>query len=92
MPTLFNAQNAHFEHPPIVVGAITSYSINTADSDTEHDFSTLQQDDLAETTVAKGPQSNLLGATLILIIASVGYLLIRRIRRMKTRRAGRSYF
>ena len=92
MPTLFNAQDAHFEQPPIVVGAITSYSINTADSDTEHDFSTLQQHDLAETTVAKGPQSNFFEITLILIIACVGTLLIRRIRRMKPHRKGRSYF
>lgn len=92
MPTLFNAQNAHVERPSIVVGAIASYSANSADRDTEHSLSTLRHYDLAEATVVKESNNHLLSLSLILIIASVGYLLIRRIRRAKKRRAGRSYF
>lgn len=75
-----------------MLGAIASYSANTADSETEHSYSALRQDDLAEARGVKEPNNHFLSLSLILIIASVGYLLIRRIRRAKTRRAGRSYF
>ena len=94
MLPLPNAQYAHAEPPSIVVGALASYSANSADRDTEHSLSTLQQqDDLAEATVIKEHSSHFLGLILILIIASVGYPVIRRIRRAKTRRRrGRSYF
>lgn len=58
MPTLFNAQNAHVERPSIVVGAIASYSANSADRDTEHRLSTLRHYDLAEASVVKGEEKS----------------------------------
>jgi flagellar biogenesis protein FliO len=71
MPKNYNTQNAHLGDSSIMVGAIESYSAETA----AHE----------ETT------SNFFGLSLILIIASVAILLVRRLRRVKTRRAGRSY-
>jgi flagellar biogenesis protein FliO len=46
---------------------------------------------LAETAAHEETTSNFFGLSLILIIAGVAILLVRRLRRVKTRRAGRSY-
>jgi hypothetical protein len=86
MPKNYNTQNAHLGDSSIMVGAIESYS-----ADTPGLFSTLPQHDLAETAAHEETTSNFFGLSLILIIASVAILLVRRLRRVKTRRAGRSY-
>ena len=91
MPKNYNTQNAHLGDSSIMVGAIESYSADTADRDTPGLFSTLPQHDLAETAAHEETTSNFYGPSLILIIASVAILLVRRLRRVKTRRAGRSY-
>jgi len=86
MPKNYNTQNAHLGDSSIMVGAIESYSADTAGL-----FSTLPQHDLAETAAHEETTSNFFGLSLILIIASVAILLVRRLRRVKTRRDGRSY-
>ncbi len=91
MPNNFDTQNADLGNSSLMVGAIESYSSETAERDTTNLFSTLGQQDLAETAARQEPESNSLGLNLILIIASVGILLMSLLRRVKKRRSGRSY-
>lgn len=91
MSSLADTQNSHLDDSHVVGGAIASNSANTTDRDTEHSFATLRQDDLAEVTAIEEPNDQFSGLWLILVIASIGYLLYRRMPRMKTRRRGRSY-
>jgi hypothetical protein len=90
MPNNFDTQNADLGNSSLMVGAIESYSSETAERDTTNLFSTLGQQDLAETAARQEPESNFLGLNLILIIASVGILLMSLLRRVKKRRSGRS--
>lgn len=90
MPNNFDTQNADLGNSSLMVGTIESYSSETAERDTTNLFSTLGQQDLAETAARQESESNSLGLNLILIIASVGILLMSLLRRVKKRRSGRS--